>query len=335
MCFLFVYSVCFSFFFLSIYLFIFSCAVHWIPGFPSHPKTPTKKNRKIQNPKSKIQIKKRRSASPLHVCLPNTCVCPPVCPTVSSPKAQTFEPPLTIHWALCPIFFIFSCHQSCSGFFCAVHGFPITSQNANKKNRKIQNPNSKIQIKKRRSVSALHVCLPNTCVCPTRVSAHPSAQQLRPQRLKHLNPPLPFISIHFDEKIGLFAPYFSCFSCHQSCSGFFCAVHGFPITSQNASQKKLREFPLGGPSPCGKTGLAPCRQCTSSIFLHSFFGYFFSFVFYLFIHSMFFLFSLFIHCFSFFPGPGRSLDFPSHPKKPQKKCARVPFRGPSPVAKQD
>ena len=37
---------------------------------------------------------------------------------------------------------------------------------------------------------------------------------------------------------------------------------GFPITSQNAPKKKLREFPLRGPSPCGKTGLTPCRQCT-------------------------------------------------------------------------
>ena len=37
---------------------------------------------------------------------------------------------------------------------------------------------------------------------------------------------------------------------------------GFPITSQNAPKQKSREFPLGGPSPCGKTGLTPCRQCT-------------------------------------------------------------------------
>ena len=33
-----------------------------------------------------------------------------------------------------------------------------------------------------------------------------------------------------------------------------------------AEKKKSREFPLGGPSPCGKTGLAPCRQCTLSLF---------------------------------------------------------------------
>ena len=38
---------------------------------------------------------------------------------------------------------------------------------------------------------------------------------------------------------------------------------GFPITFQNA-KKNWREFPLGSPSPCGRAGLAPCRQCTFS-----------------------------------------------------------------------
>ena len=46
---------------------------------------------------------------------------------------------------------------------------------------------------------------------------------------------------------------------------------GFPITSQNAPKKKLREFPLRGPSPCGKTGLAPCRQCPFFLFFLFFF----------------------------------------------------------------
>ena len=56
-------------------------------------------------------------------------------------------------------------------------GFPITSQNARKKKQqKIQNPDQKAPKR----------------VCPTSVSARPSAQQLRPQRLKHLNPLLPF-----------------------------------------------------------------------------------------------------------------------------------------------
>ena len=39
--------------------------------------------------------------------------------------------------------------------------------------------------------------------------------------------------------------------------------------------KNWGEFPLGGPSPCGKAGLAPCRQCMFSSFsqvlwIHSF-----------------------------------------------------------------
>ena len=230
MCFLFVYSVCFSFFF---YLFIcsfFPVPFIGFPGFPSHPKTPTKKNEKskIQNPDQKASKRvcpTRVSAQ--HVCLPNTCVCPPVCPTASSPKAQTFEPPLTIHWALCPIFFIFSCHQSCSGFFCAVHGFPITSQNANKKKRKIQNPKSRSK--------SVEACLPYTCVCPTRVSAHPSAQQLRPQRLKHLNPLLPFI--------GLFAPYFSFFPVIKAAVVFSVPFMDFPSHPKTPPKKNCESSP--------------------------------------------------------------------------------------------
>ena len=54
-------------------------------------------------------------------------------------------------------------------------------------------------------------------VCPTRVSAHPSAQQLRPQRLKQLNPLLPFILM---KKLGCLCPIF--FSCHRSCG----VLHG-------------------------------------------------------------------------------------------------------------
>ena len=64
---------------------------------------------------------------------------------------------------------------------------------------KIQNPRSKNQKSKIQNPNSKRVC-------PTRVSAHPSAQQLCPQRLKHLKPS-PF-TIHVDEKIGLFAPCF-------------------------------------------------------------------------------------------------------------------------------
>ena len=214
---MFFYSVCFSFF--SIYLLFSFFLLPFIgfPGFPSHPKTPKK------NENSKIQIPKSRSKS-VEACLPSTCVCPPVCPIASSPKAQTFEPPLTIH---------------------------------------------------------------------------------------------------FDEKIGLFAPYF--FPVIKAAVFFSVPFIGFPITAQNAPPKKWREFPLGAPSPCGKTGLAPCRQCTFSIFLHSFFGYFSRSIY------SFYVFPIFFHLFFFF-FVCRSLNFPSHPKTrpPTKKTREFPLGGPSP-----
>ena len=147
-----MFLIClFCMFFVFFYLFIcsfFPVPFIGFPGFPSHPKTPTKKIEK-----SKIQTPKSRSKS-VEACLPYACVCPPVCPTASSPKAQTFEPPLTIH---------------------------------------------------------------------------------------------------FDEKIGLFAPYFFMFFLSSKLRWFFSVPFiGFPITSQNAPQKKSQEFPLGGSSPCGQ-----------------------------------------------------------------------------------
>ena len=51
------------------------------------------------------------------------------------------------------------------------------------KSIKIQDPESKLQNRDQKASKR---------VCPTSVSARPSAQQLRPQRLKHLNPLLPF-----------------------------------------------------------------------------------------------------------------------------------------------
>ena len=47
---------------------------------------------------------------------------------------------------------------------------------------------------------------------------------------------------------------------------FLCRSLDFP-SRPKTPKKKSREFPLGGPSPCGKTGLAPCRQCTCSSLL--------------------------------------------------------------------
>ena len=62
------------------------------------------------------------------------------------------------------IYFFFS-------FLCRSLGFPSHPKTRGKKKRKIQNPNSKIEIEKRRNVSAQHVSasqvrLPNKCVCP-------------------------------------------------------------------------------------------------------------------------------------------------------------------------
>ena len=68
--------------------------------------------------------------------------------------------------------------------FIGFPGFPSHPKTLFKKKTKskLQNPDQK---------ASKRVC--PTRVCPTRVSAHPSPQQLRPQRLKHLNRLLPFI----------------------------------------------------------------------------------------------------------------------------------------------
>ena len=120
-CFIFVYSVCVSFFLSTVFIFsFFLCRSLDFPDSHHIPKRSLKKKQK-----SKIQTPKSRSKSvEAYTCLPNTCVCPPVCPTASSPKAQTFEPPLTIHFdeqigLFAPYFF--SCHQSCG----VLHGILV------------------------------------------------------------------------------------------------------------------------------------------------------------------------------------------------------------------
>ena len=198
---------------------------------------------------------------------------------------------------MCFVFCIYSIYFFFfSAPFIGFPGFPSHPKTQFKKKQK-----SKIQTPKSRSknVEAClpYTCLPNTCVCPTASS--PKAQAFEPP-----------LTIHFDEKIELFAPYFSC---HQSCDDvFLCRSLDFP-SHPKTPPKKSREFPLGDPSPCGKTGLASCRQCTFSMFLHSFFGYLFLFVFYVYITFYVFPFFLFIFFLC------RSLDFPSHPKTQFKK----------------
>ena len=46
--------------------------------------------------------------------------------------------------------------------------------------------------------------------------------------------------------------FFMCFPVIKAALFFSVRFIGFPITSQNAKKEKSREFPLGGPSPCGK-----------------------------------------------------------------------------------
>ena len=101
----FICLLCFSSFF---YLFFLFFSVPFI-GFPITSQNAREKKTTTKNPKSRPKS--------VETCLPNKCVCPPVCPTASSPKAQTFEPPLTIHFDVLFAQFV-SCHQSCD----ALHG---------------------------------------------------------------------------------------------------------------------------------------------------------------------------------------------------------------------
>ena len=85
-----LFFIClFCMFFVFFYLFISFFSVPFT-GFPITSQNEEKKQSQIQTPKS-------RSRS-VEACLPNACVCPPVCPTASSPKAQSSESPLTIHF---------------------------------------------------------------------------------------------------------------------------------------------------------------------------------------------------------------------------------------------
>ena len=78
---------------------------------------------------------------------------------------------------ICLIIMFLVIFLSTFSFLCRSLGFPSHPKTrGKKKQQKIQNPVQKAPKR----------------VCPTSVSARPSAQQLRPQRLKHLNPLLPF-----------------------------------------------------------------------------------------------------------------------------------------------
>ena len=105
-------------------------------------------------------------------------------------------------------------------FFCPVHC--ITFQNAKKKT----NPKSKLQ--------------------------NPDQKARLPwgKRKSFVPKGLPLILM---KKLGCLPHVFCmCFPVIKAALFFFVRFIGFPITSQNAKKEKSREFPLGGPSPCGK-----------------------------------------------------------------------------------
>ena len=88
-----------------------------------------------------------------------------------------------------------------------------------------------------------------------------SAQQLLPHRLKNLNPSYQSYPKKWSKKNG---------SCKVRLINVLFLENLEQL--QKWAEKKSREFPLEGPSPCGKTGLAPCRQSTfSSCFVCSHF----------------------------------------------------------------
>ena len=98
-----------------------------------------------------------------------------------------------------------------------------------------------------------------------------SAQQLLPHRLKNLNPFYKSYPKKCSKKNG---------SCKVRLINVLFLENLEQL--QKWAEKKSREFPLEGPSPCGKTGLAPCRQSIlsscfvwSPFFLISLFMFFF------------------------------------------------------------
>ena len=76
---------------------------------------------------------------------------------------------------------------------------------------------------------------------------------------------------------------------------------------------------LGGPSPCGKTGLAPCRPRIFS----SFFGYYFSFDAFVFYLSILYVFRFFYLCISSGAFHWISRHIPKREKKSKSPKSRL------------
>ena len=84
-----------------------------------------------------------------------------------------------------------------------------------------------------------------------------SAQQLLPHRLKNLNPSYQSYPPKNDKNIG---------SCKVRLINVL-FLENLEQLQKCAAKKNRESSPLEGPSPCGKTGLAPCRQSTFPSFL--------------------------------------------------------------------
>ena len=145
-----------------------------------------------------------------------------------------------------------------------------------------------------------------TRVCPTSVSVRASAQQLRPQRLKHWNPLLPFSlmcclrNFFLVIKAAVFyMEFWFMTGLPQESKQFFvfansqaqwakCQAGNHPTSGQSLAHKRFvsqksatkrnwwekisREFRLGGLSPCGKQDYPPVGNVfvfhSSVIFSH-------------------------------------------------------------------
>ena len=157
------------------------------------------------------------------------------------------------------VFYCFLCFSQVFSCFFSVPfiGFPITSQNVNKKSQEFplggHSRCSKTGLAPCRQCSFSSFCFFSHVFFWPNLQIQTPKSKIQNQTSK--------ITHQKNETVLRKHYHFSfCFII------VFFAVHWIshhvPKRQQNS-----REFPLRGPSPCGKTGLAPCRQCTYSSFL--------------------------------------------------------------------
>ena len=142
------------------------------------------------------------------------------------------------------VFRFFSIYLFVLFFLCRSLDFQDSHHIPKRQQKKSKNPKSKLQNPDQKASKR---------VCPTRVSAHPSAQQLRPQRLKHLNPLLPFILM---KKLGSLPHIFHVFPVIEA-AVFFCAVHWISHHIPKRLPKKIARVPPRGPFPLWENRISP------------------------------------------------------------------------------